>query len=259
LLLPDGTVQWTSRKYFLNFSEKGLEEASNNENYINEFFQNVKVWIRENDLKKNLKADEHDSAILKQLQDKKNAIHDALCDNFNTPQALKLLKELISKTYDYETKTRGNTFKIHIIYSIAQYVSFLMKSFGLVYRTEFIDYFILDSNQQNSEQILTPYIETLTKFRDQIKNAAGIDKDLTKIFKICDELRDDVLPYLGVKIEDKGKGVPSIWKFYDKETYIKDIQRQKELAESLKKKKEEEKQEKELKVNFILFLVINPS
>ena len=134
-----------------------------------------------------------------------------------------------------------------------------MKSFGLVYRTEFIDYFILDSNQQNSEQILTPYIETLTKFRDQIKNAAGIDKDLTKIFKICDELRDDVLPYLGVKIEDKGKGVPSIWKFYDKDTYIKEIQRQKELSESLKKKKEEEKQEKELKVKFILILVINPS
>ena len=226
----------------------------NNESYINEFFQNSKVWMRESDLKKDLKNDENDNSLNKTLAEKKAAIHDALVDNFNTPLVIKLVKELINKTYEYEAKTRGTTFKIHIIYSVASYVSFIMKSFGLVYRTEFIEYFILDSTQQNSEQILTPYIDTLTKFRDTIKNAAAVDKDLTKILKLCDELRDDVLPYLGIKIEDKGKGNPAIWKFYDKDTYIKEIQRQKELAESIKKKKEEEKREKEMK---LIFLILN--
>jgi cysteinyl-tRNA synthetase len=235
--------------YFL-FREKGLEEAMSNEAYIGEFFQNVKVWIRENDLKKALKSDENDSAITKTLQERKQEIHEALSDNFNTPLALKLVKDLISKTYEYQTKTQGSSFKIHIIYTISQYISFLMKSLGLVYRTEFIDYFILDANQQNSEQILTPYIEALAKFRDGVKTVASVDKDVVKILKLCDELRDDVLPYLGIKIEDKGKGVPSIWKFYDKETYIKEIQRQKELADSLKRKKEDEKKERELKVFF---------
>jgi cysteinyl-tRNA synthetase len=245
------SCRWDST---MDFTEKGLEEAMNNENYISEFFQNSKVWMRESDLKKNLKNDENDNNLNKSLAEKKQAIHEALIDNFNTPLVIKLIKELINKTYEYENKTRNSTFKIHIIYSVASYVSFIMKSFGLVYRTEFIDYFILDSSQQNSEQTLTPYIDTLTKFRDGIKTAASIDKDVVKILKLCDELRDDILPYLGIKIEDKGKGIPSIWKFYDKETYIKEIQKQKEVAESVKRKKEEEKKEKELKVKLIYLI-----
>jgi cysteinyl-tRNA synthetase len=205
--------------------------------------------MRENDLKKDLKFNEFDNQLITVLKEKKNSVHEALSDNFNTPLVIKLINELISRTYDYETKTKGNSFKIHIIYSVAQFVAFIMKSFGLIYRTEFIDYFILDSTSLSAEQTLTPYIEALTRFRDNIKTTASVDKDLIKILKLCDELRDDVLPYLGIKIEDKGKGVPSIWKFYDKDTYVKELQRQKELAEITRKKKEDEKKERELKVN----------
>jgi cysteinyl-tRNA synthetase len=204
--------------------------------------------MRENDLKKDLKFDQLDNQIVYLLKEKKNSVHEALLDNFNTPLVIKLINELISKTYDYETKTRGSSFKIHLIYTVAQFVAFIMKAFGLIYRTEFIDYFIVESTNLSAEQTITPYIQALSTFRDNIKMAA-VDEDVLKIFKLCDELRDDVLPYLGIKIEDKGKGQPSIWKFYDKETYIKELQRQKELTEITRKKKEEEKREKELKVN----------
>ena len=37
---------------------------------------------------------------------------------------------------------------------------------------------------------------------------------------MCDELRDDILPYLGIQLEDKGKDEPSIWKYEDKEILI---------------------------------------
>jgi len=155
--------------------------------------------------------------------------------------------ELISKAYDYETKAK-NTLKIHIIYSIAQFVSHITKCFGLIYRTEFIDFFIFDSTQVATEKILTPYIDALSKFRDNIKVAAAVDKDTVKVLKICDEFRDDVLPYLGVKIEDKGKGVPSFWRIYeDKDAFIKEIERAKELANKKQKEKELQIKEKELK------------
>jgi cysteinyl-tRNA synthetase len=229
----------------------------NNESYIGEYFSNVKVWMRENDLKKSLKPDTNDTNLINFLAEKKSIIHEALLDNFNTSIVIKQIRELINKAYEYESKTKGNTFKIHIIYSVTQYVAFMMRSLGMVYRTEFIDYFMLDGGQLSSEQILTPYIDSLTKFRDAIKTSASIDKDLVKVLKLCDELRDDVLPYLGVKIEDKGKGVPAIWKFYDKDTYIKEIQRQKELADVLKKKKDEEKKEREMKVIIYLFIYFN--
>lgn len=45
----------------MDFTETGLKEAENNEKYIGEFFQNVKVWLRENDLKKNVKFDDLDN------------------------------------------------------------------------------------------------------------------------------------------------------------------------------------------------------
>ncbi len=250
--LQDGNNLWTSRNnYFIIikiFSEDGLEAASKHEKYFGEFFQNVKVWIRENDLKKDLKFDQIDNTIMKLLQEKKKSIHEALCDNFNTPLVLKNIQELISKTYEYESKTRSNTFKLHTAFSIAQFVANILKALGLVYRNEYLEYFILDSNQQTSEEVVTPYIDTSVKFRDNIKAAASIEKDLTKVLKLCDELRDDIYPYMGIKIEDKGKGLPSVWKFYDKEIYVKELQRQKEQAEMARIKKEELNKENELKV-----------
>jgi cysteinyl-tRNA synthetase len=149
---------------------------------------------------------------MKILQQTKQNIHEALCDNFNTALVLKNLKEVISKTYEYETKSKtDNSLKLHVIYNVSQYVAYVTKCLGLIYRTEFIEYFIFDSEGMNNENLIAPYIEVLAKFRDQIKTAASVDKDLVKILKICDEVRDDILPYLGVKIEDKGKG--NVFKF----------------------------------------------
>jgi cysteinyl-tRNA synthetase len=144
--------------------------------------------------------------LLNLLSEKKQIIHEALCDNFNVPVAFKNLLELISRTYEYETKTRGTTFKIHLIYSISQFIAFITKSFGLVYRTEFIDYFIIDQESKSSEDTLAPYIDVISKFRDSIKQAASVEKDLSSVLKLCDVLRDEVLPELGIKLEDRGKG-----------------------------------------------------
>mmetsp|Transcript_10111 Transcript_10111/g.8632 ORF Transcript_10111/g.8632 Transcript_10111/m.8632 type:complete len:139 (-) Transcript_10111:70-486(-) len=65
---------------------------------------------------------------------------------------------------------------------------------------------------------------------------------------LSDEIRDDVLPFLGVRIEDKGIGEPSLWKFDDKDELIKERNKkleEKEKKEQEKKKKEEEKKKKE--------------
>ena len=76
-----------------------------------------------------------------------------------------------------------------------------------------------------------------------------VDKDTKKVLNICDNLRDNILPYLGVKIEDKGKGEPSIWKFYDKDEFIKEKENQKKLKEAQKALKEKESKEREEKLS----------
>lgn len=138
--------------------------------------------------------------------EKKDSIHENLCDNFNTPNVIKNIVALISKTYEYEKKTRGTSLKIFLIFNIGQYIAFLTKCLGLIYKTEFIEYFIMSSDDSSKEAIVSPYVDVIAKFRDSIKTIASVDKDFIKILKQCDELRDETLPTLGVKIEDRGKG-----------------------------------------------------
>lgn len=132
-------------------------------------------------------------------------IHEALCDNINTPLAFKILLELVKRTYEYEAKTRNSTLKVHLIYLVSQYISSITKCLGLVYKTEFIDYFIYETEGKNDESILAPFVDVISQFRDNVK-AAAFEKDHIKVLKACDDLRDNVLPHLGVKLEDRGKG-----------------------------------------------------
>ena len=60
----------------------------------------MKIWLRENDLKRDLKFTEADKALDQLLQSTKKTVHEFFCDNFNIPSALVALFELIKKTYD---------------------------------------------------------------------------------------------------------------------------------------------------------------
>ena len=236
----------------MDFTENGLSMASANDKKISEFFQNIKVWSRENDLKKTLKLDNEDSALNNFFLEAKKNIHAYFCDNFNTPGVVSTILDLIKKTYEYQEKTeKVKTLKLHLIYTVGKYISDILKCLGLVYNTDFVDYFRTsgegDSNK-NAEEILTPYMDVLTKFRHEVKNAIVVEKDEKKILKLCDQLRDEILPELGVRIEDKGNE-GSLWKFFDKEQYIKEKEKEKELKENKKKQKEEEAKQREMKLS----------
>ena len=73
-------------------------------------------------------------------------------------------------------------------------------------------------------------MEALIKFRDDIKNPAN--QDAKSLFKLSDELRDDVLPFLGIRLEDK-KDQPTIWKYENPDVLI--AERENKIAEKAKK------------------------
>lgn len=52
------------------------------------------------------------------------------------------------------------------------------------------------------EDIAMPYLNALADFRDVVRKEARESKQ-TNILKECDRLRDDTLPELGVRLEDK--------------------------------------------------------
>lgn len=93
----------------------------------------------------------------------------------------------------------------------------------------------------NLEDTVMPYLTPLAEFRNAIREHARTLK-ATEILKLCDQLRDEVLPNLGVRLEDRD-GMPSALKLVDKETLIKEREAKKaleaeKLAEKEKKKAE---------------------
>ena len=236
----------------MDFTENGLSMASANDKKITEFFQNIKVMARENDLKKDLKYDEEDSNLNNFFLSSKKNIHQFFCDNFNTPGVISTILDLIKKVYEYQDKCNTKkSIKLHLIYGIAKYISDILKCLGLIYNTDFVDYFRISENNgnKNEEEILTPFMDIITNFRAEVKNTCITEKDTKKVLTLCDKLRDEILPNAGIRIEDKGKGEKSVWKFFDKEEYLKEKEKEKELKENKRLQKEAEAKERELKLS----------
>ena len=83
------------------------------------------------------------------------------------------------------------------------------------------------------EETIAPIVEALIKFRDDVKDPAN--QDSKALFKLSDSLRDDVLPFLGIRLEDK-KDAATIWKYEKPEILI--AEREKKHAEKAKKEAE---------------------
>ena len=76
----------------------------------------------------------------------------------------------------------------------------------------------------SKEEVITPLLDILTKFREKVRLAA-IAGDTKSVLSIADELRDEILPDVGVRMEDKGSGdnVITVWKL-DNPEVLKKVQ-----------------------------------
>lgn len=53
----------------------------------------------------------------------------------------------------------------------------------------------------NVEETVMPYLDCIADFRKAVRRNATQKKDIEAL-NLCDELRDDKLPFLGVRMED---------------------------------------------------------
>ena len=90
-----------------------------------------------------------------------------------------------------------------------------------------------------------PYLTALADFRDSVRKEA-IPIKASNILKTCDSLRDDVLPELGVRLEDK-ENEPTVIKLVDKNELLKEKEEKKMAEEKKKAEKAKKKAEAEAK------------
>ena len=63
----------------------------------------------------------------------------------------------------------------------------------------------------STDEVAMPFVKALSEFRDEVRTSAR-ELKAHDILKKCDNLRDNVLPELGVRLEDRELGEPAVFK-----------------------------------------------
>lgn len=225
----------------LNYTDGAMELSVAKEKIFNDFFQNIKALLYNHDIFGNQHLDKKDRDILKYLDEVKENVYNALCDDFDTPSVMDQLESLVRSTNKYLLEENPRSI---VLECIGNYVTEIFKCFGLINPNKQIGFAI--DNSEPVDKIIAPYIDIISQFRDRIRQAVKSKEDSKKLLDICDEVRDDILPFVGIRLEDtNGK---TIWKYDDKDQLLKERDARialKKEKEAKKAKQEEENRKKE--------------
>ncbi|KAL1690354.1 tRNA synthetases class I (C) catalytic domain-containing protein [Schizophyllum commune] len=200
----------------LDFSEALMQgEVRGIEAQFNNFFTLVKALIsdakasgQKSDGYHHYEAQE--AELTKALYDAQAAFRAALCDSFNTPVALNVLRDLVSRTNVY-VNSRGKLVNLAVVEQVARWVGKMLRMFGLGEGE--VDEIGWGQDSQgagavNKEEVLMPYLRAMSAFRDAVRKVA-IEKSpsaLKDILALSDRLRDVDLVPLGVALDDQEDG-----------------------------------------------------
>jgi len=167
------------------------------------------------------------------------------------------MKQLVTYSNVYVSEVGvGEQTNIALLETIARYITKMFKIFGVIGDHEHVDIgfesAVANTQSANSDQAEPiEYLEAFSNFREEVRKAA-IDKDHSKVMSACDVVRNDVLPELGVRLEDTA-GSASIKIVGKKQAMQEKSDRLKEQAAKAEKKRlaqekaTKEKAEKEAK------------
>ncbi|XP_054625976.1 cysteine--tRNA ligase, cytoplasmic isoform X3 [Dunckerocampus dactyliophorus] len=237
-----------SWKDTLDYSPNTMESAVQYEKFLNEFFLNVKDILRAptDTTGQFEKWEAAEVELNKGFYVSKSAVHEALCDNIDTRTAMEEMRQLVSQSNSYigskkNSKLRPNRM---LMESIAVYLTNMLKIFGAIEGSESVGFPVGGQGQNvDIETTVMPYLKVLSEFREEVRQIAKQQK-VMELLQLCDVVRNDTLPELGVRLEDH-EGLPTVVKLVDKETIMKERDEKKKQEEEKQRKKEEAARKKE--------------
>ncbi|XP_011285391.1 LOW QUALITY PROTEIN: cysteine--tRNA ligase, cytoplasmic [Felis catus] len=240
-----------SWKDTLDYSSNTMESALQYEKFMNEFFLNVKDILRAPvDITGRFeKWEDEESELNKSFYDKKTAVHEALCDNVDTRTVLEEMRALVSQCNLYMAARKAARRRPNraLLESIARYLTHMLKVFGAIEEESSLGFPVRGPGSSlNLESTVMPYLQVLSEFREGVRKIAREQK-VPEVLQLSDALRDDILPELGVRLEDH-EGLPTVVKLGDRETLLKEREEKRRVEEEKRKKKEgaaRKKQEQE--------------
>ncbi|XP_073073417.1 cysteine--tRNA ligase, cytoplasmic isoform X1 [Manis javanica] len=240
-----------SWKDTLDYSSNTMESALQYEKLMNEFFLNVKDILRAPvDVTGQFEKWEDEEVVLnKCFYNKKMAVHEALCDNIDTRTVLEEMRALVGQCNLYMAARKAARRRPNraVLQSIAQYLTHMLKVFGAIEEESSLGFPVRGpGTSPNLEATVMPYLQVLSEFREGVRRIAR-EQQVPEVLELSDALRDNILPELGVRLEDH-EGLPTVVKLGDRETLLREREEKKRIEEEKKRKKEEaarRKQEQE--------------
>ncbi|QRV94275.1 cysteinyl-tRNA synthetase [Ceratobasidium sp. AG-Ba] len=201
----------------MDFKESLMIEVRSQETVFNNFFALAKALISDEEAaseKPPVEEPRHNygeaeaelTAFLAQTQ---HAYRVALCDSFNTPEAMQKVLDLVSRANVYVARGRSRV-NVGVVSHIARWVTTALKVFGLGDNvTGNIGWGGDGAGAEGAvdrEALLMPYLRTMSAFRDSVRRLAMSGASAKEILSLCDNLRDvDLIP-LGVALDDQDDG-----------------------------------------------------
>lgn len=113
---------------------------------------------------------------------------------------------------------------------------------------------LISTGANDIETVSMPYLRTVSRMRDELRRLAPTSPSKKQVLFLSDRIRDEDLTNLGVYLDDRPDGQPSLIKFVPKADLIaqreekaakeREKAAQKEAARLAREKQEEEKKEK---------------
>ncbi|KAJ1924187.1 cysteinyl-tRNA synthetase [Tieghemiomyces parasiticus] len=266
--IRDALAKYTARQIRFNFLQQAwdqpmdfkastMEAACSLDAQFSNFFVTVKALVGEARAREAQGDDPSDGThrhgpaekqLTADLFTQQDAVHAALCDSFNTPDALKALVDLVNRTHAYLKATPRGRVSIDLLSQVAGYLTRIFRVFGLVDTELTADgrttFGFLGSGAggadeesvpANAEETVLPYLRVLSRFRDNVRDLARRQSEAREVLQLCDQLRDVDLAEMGVLLDDQEDG-RALVKLVDPAELAKERE--------LKKQREEEKRAK---------------
>lgn len=154
----------------------------------------------------------------------------------------------------------GQELRIDLLIQIVKYLSKMLKVFGFEIRSDGLGWEASVVNRAfntvdgevsvSREEIGMPFVKSLSKFRDIVRETSIAKGDYKILLEACDKLRDEDLLDLGVALDDRSDGQGALIKFLtanEKEELIKQMREKEAQLEAKRLKKEQQQKAAEEK------------
>jgi cysteinyl-tRNA synthetase len=220
----------------MNYSDQTVDDAKAKEKYFKNFFGAVKSVLRNDFVVERQGWTPADRALFATLQMSQEKVHASLLDNFKTYDVIQHLVDLVQECNKYLTVEAKP--KNLVVQKLAAYVTKILRMFGAVDGNDLIGFGESGSGEGGSkEEVVGPFVDAFVDFREKVRVAAKAKVGPGDFLKHCDDVRDETLANLGIRVEDSTE--TSIWKMDDPSAIRKEIAEKKEkAAEAAAKKKQ---------------------